>query len=156
MHPLPTSTNVRPARIADLEALLALEQASFSGDRMSRRQYRYHLNNRNARVLVAVHADHLQGSALLLFRHGSRAARLYSLAVDAQARGHGIGRILLQACEHAARAHGCTHLRLEVRVDNHAAIALYMRAGFQCLRLRSGYYEDGADAQVLQRALVET
>jgi [ribosomal protein S18]-alanine N-acetyltransferase len=144
---------VRDARVSDLDALLTLEQASFDRDRLSRRQYRHHLQSASARLLAVVDGAQLVGSAVLLFRRGTRVARLYSLAVDPVMRGRGVGRRLLAAAEHAARARDCTRIRLEVRVDNRAAQSLYESAGFRRCKQRTGYYADGADAWLYQKTL---
>lgn len=138
--------HVRRAEAGDLDALLALEQCSFAGDRMSRAQYRRHLDSDSALILIASQQHQLRGSALLFFRRGSHLARLYSLATDPQARGQGIGRALLDAALDAARRRGCSAMRLEVRIDNDAAITLYERSGFRRIGRYAGYYEDGADA----------
>jgi ribosomal-protein-alanine N-acetyltransferase len=145
---------VRRAVPADLDALVALEQTAFSGDRLSRAQYRRHLAGAGATVLVAegTRAE-LFGSALLFFRKGSTRARLYSIATAPLARGRGIGATLLEAAERAALDHGCRALRLEVRVDNTAAIGLYERAGYRRIGRYAAYYEDGADAWRYEKAL---
>ncbi len=140
------SVAVRRASIGDIDALVELEQRSFFGDRMRRAQYRRHLVSETAWVLIASEQCLLLGSTVLFFRKRSHAARLYSLATDPAARGRGIGRTLLDAAIDAARQRGCHVLRLEVRTDNHAAIALYERAGFYRSGRYSKYYEDGADA----------
>jgi ribosomal protein S18 acetylase RimI-like enzyme len=148
------STPVRTAAPADLDALVALELRAFSGDRMSRVQYRRHLASPRAAVLVAGTADEgLLGSALVFFRKGSTLARLYSIATAPAARGQGVGAGLLAAAEQAARRRGCRALRLEVRVDNAAAIGLYERAGYRRIGRYAGYYEDGADAWRYEKPL---
>ncbi|GAB3032822.1 hypothetical protein GCM10027285_14520 [Oleiagrimonas citrea] len=144
---------IRPALDADLDALLALEERSFNGDQLSRRQYRRHLRSATARLLVASHRELLIGSALLLFRQNSPAARLYSLAIDPAVRGQGLGRLLLDAVEQEAREHDCERVRLEVRADNAAAQALYERCGYTRCGQRTGYYEDGADALLYEKPL---
>ncbi|PIQ38628.1 MAG: GNAT family N-acetyltransferase [Lysobacterales bacterium CG17_big_fil_post_rev_8_21_14_2_50_64_11] len=143
---------LRPARGDDLPALLALE-AQFPGDRMSQRQFRRHLHSASARVQVAQRGGLVLGASLLFFRAASDCARLYSLIVAASARGQGIGARLLSDAEHAARVRGRRWMRLEVRIDNHAAIALYQRAGYCVVDERPGYYDDGAAALRMQRAL---
>lgn len=89
----------------------------------------------------------LLGYALLLTRSGSRLGRIYSIAVDARARGRGVAAALLQALEAVAAGAGLSALRLEVREDNRAAQTLYARAGYLRRGGRPGYYEDGMDAQ---------
>lgn len=144
---------VRRARPDDLDALLLLEQRSFSSDRLSRRQYRRHLDSASARVLVAVDAQQLLGACVLFFRRRSQLARLYSLAIQPELRGRGVGRALLDASVAAAREHACLALRLEVRTDNAPAIKLYQQAGFVRIGRLDGYYEDGADAWRYELAL---
>lgn len=135
---------VRPARRADLPALLALEQRAFQGDRLSERQFRHHLANPSAWFAVAEVEGQLAGNALLFFRRGSAVARLYSIVVASKARGRGLGARLLVAAEAAARRRGCREVRLEVRQDNTAAIALYEGAGYQRVAKLPDYYADGA------------
>ncbi len=143
----------RRAVSADLEALLTLENASFSGDRLSRRQLRRHLVNASAELRVAAAGGMLLGAALLLFRRGSRVARLYSIAVTGAARGRGVGSELLRACERAARRRSCRVLRLEVRTDNVAAKRMYEGAGYRPIGRRLAYYEDGAEALRYEKSL---
>jgi len=147
------SYRVRAAQAADLDALVALEEAVFDYDRISRRQYRQHLVGTSALVLVAVDRGDLLGSGMVFFRHGTRVARLYSLATAPGARGRGVAQRLLAAFERAARQRGCDRLRLEVRTDNDAAIGLYERLGYRRFGLRSGYYDDGTDALRFEKEL---
>ena len=144
MHPA-VDCPVRPARSADLPVLLALE-ALFPGDRLSLRQLRHHLDSPTAAMRVVDCGDAIGGYSLLLFRQGSRVARLYSITVAPAFRGRGLGRLLLEDVCDGARTHGCSELRLEVRADNATAIALYQRVGFRLIGRRDGYYEDGAQA----------
>jgi ribosomal protein S18 acetylase RimI-like enzyme len=138
----------------DLMGLVALEQASFATDRLSARQYRHHLASPRARVLVARAEDGtITASAVLFLRPRWRDARLYSIAVAGAARGHGLGAHLLAACEQAAGDAGAQRMRLEVRAGNHAAIALYKRAGYRQTGRRAAYYADGEDALNFERRL---
>lgn len=146
MHTTSPPFRIRTAIARDLEQLLALERAAFTTDHLSPRQYHRHLHSPTAVVLVAVDATELLGKALVFFRQRSDVARLYSIAVAQRARGRGVAKALLEAAAAAARLRGCQRLRLEVRQDNVAAIALYERLGYRRFGARSGYYEDGADA----------
>ena len=141
-----TDLTIRPAVDGDLDALLALEHASFTTDHLSRRQYQQHLNSRTADVFAAVDVDGLLGKAVVFYRAGSDIARLYSIAVAERARGRGVAKALLAAVDATARQRRCTRLRLEVRKDNASAIALYERLGFHRFGEKPGFYEDGTDA----------
>lgn len=144
---------IRRADLADLDALVALEQSVFAHDRVSRAQFRRHLDSDSVRVIVATQQRKLIGAALLFFRRGARVARLYSLATTPQARGLGVGAALLRASEQAAKQRRCAVVRLEVRTDNQAAITLYEHMDYARIGHRSGYYEDGADAWRYQKVL---
>jgi ribosomal protein S18 acetylase RimI-like enzyme len=148
------SVRVRRAAMSDLDDLVALEERSFDSDRLSRAQYRRHLDSDSALVLVAS-ANHRNflGTAVLFFRKGSEVARLYSLATQPEARGKGVGSALLEAAAHAGRRRGCRRLRLEVRTDNALAIRLYERLGFRRIGSYACYYQDGADADRYEKTL---
>ena len=138
--------NIRRAVEGDLADLVALENQSFSGDRLSARQWARHLDSDSAMILVALGERHLIGALVLFFRRGNDIARLYSLAIAAESRGLGLGNSLLEAGERAARRRACRRMRLEVRADNAAARRVYERRGFRVIGERKAYYEDGEDA----------
>ena len=135
---------IRSAALADLGALIDLENRSFSSDRISRPSLRRLITSPSAAVLVATAGGRIAGYAVVLFRIGSRNARLYSLAVDPDFRG--VGRELLEAAEKAAALRGCKSLRLEVRADNIRAINLYQRVSYRRFGEKPRYYADGATA----------
>ncbi len=139
-----STITLRPARDADLPALLALE-AQFPGDRLSARQFRHHLGNARAALRVLEADGLVAGYHLVLNRRLSRRAWLYSIAVAHHARGQGLGRRLLADAEAGAAAAGRRGMRLEVRQDNAAAIALYERAGYRRSADLRRYYDDGGD-----------
>lgn len=81
-------------------------------------------------------------------------AEILTLAVAGAARRQGLGRALLDWLAGQVAARGATRLILDVSADNQAAQALYRGAGFSEIGRRRAYYSDGADALVLERALV--
>lgn len=136
---------VRRATLADVDALLALEEATFDSDLISRVQWRHYIGSAGTAVFVSGAPNRADAAAVVFYRRNSHAARLYSLAVGAHARGAGLGSVLLAAAEADARAHGCTSMRLEVRADNPSAMALYERRGYTRIARLPAFYEDGAD-----------
>jgi ribosomal protein S18 acetylase RimI-like enzyme len=156
LTPATAAVRVRRAELSDLDDLVALEQATFDSDQISRAQFRRHLDSDSARVLVAsANRRRFLGTAMVFFRKGSRVARLYSIASLPEARGKGVGTALIEAAEASARQRRCVSLRLEVRTDNLSAVRLYERLGYRRVGpVKKGYYEDGRDAYVYEKTLV--
>lgn len=146
--------DIRPARASDVDALLAIENAVFQTDRLSRQSLRRLIGRPSAAVLVAEIDGEAAGYCIVLFRAGKPTARLYSIATVSGMRGQGIGRALIGAAEHAVIGHGQVSLRLEVREDNARAIAFYKRAGYRPIGRKPDYYEDGMAALRLEKRLV--
>lgn len=144
---------IRDAGLPDLNALIDLEERCFEIDRFNRRQFRYMMTRAQARLLVDERRRKLVGYVLVLFRRGTSLARLYSIAVDPDARGKGVGRALLAAAEKAAVEAGFAYMRLEVRRDNAESIRLYGKAGYRKLGEVGDYYEDGMEALRFEKAL---
>ena len=137
---------VRRSGPRDLDALLELEHRVFATDRLSRRSLRHLLHAPTAEVLVAEADGRFAGTAIVLFRAGSRLARLYSVAVAPHMGGRGIASLLLDAAEDRARARKCRAIRLEVHETNHRAISRYHKSGYREFGRYPTYYEDGGDA----------
>jgi ribosomal-protein-alanine N-acetyltransferase len=94
-----------------------------------------------------------EAGGMILARTVADEAEILTLAVHPDARGKGLGRLLVsEAAEHALNA-GAARMYLEVSERNAAARALYSRAGFVQIGLRRGYYPDGSAALVLSRGL---
>ncbi len=148
------AAKLRRGRLRDLDALIAIEDAAFTTDNLSRRSFRHFLTSANATLLVAEESGTLAGYLLVLYRPRSKLARLYSIAVAPQLRRRGLGPLLLNAAEDAARRRGRRVMRLEVHRDNRRAIACYEKSGYRLFGRRPGYYDDGGDALRFEKSLV--
>jgi ribosomal protein S18 acetylase RimI-like enzyme len=88
-----------------------------------------------ARVFLAYEGQRPVGLAICFQGFSTFRAKplinIHDIAVDPEFRGRGIGRALLAAVQENARASGCCKVTLEVRSDNHRAMAAYRRAGFE-------------------------
>ena len=143
---------VRPARLDDLDGLLAIEGV-FPTDRLERRAFRHAVASPTIDLLVAGGAAGPIGYAMVQRRKNAAVGHLTSIAVQPGAAGRGLGKRLLEAAETAARRHGCTRLRLEVRPDNKAAQTLYEKAGYRRIATLADYYEDGTAAWRYEKGL---
>lgn len=145
---------LRQATSNDLDALIQLEHRSFREDRISRRSFRRFLEMPRDRLIVAELDGQLAGYCLVLMNAATRLARIYSIAVSPDARGRGIGEKLIQEAEREAVDAGRIVMRLEVREDNDAAIALYRRLGYRQFGTYRDYYEDHGDALRFERRIL--
>lgn len=137
---------VRRAIPVDIDRIDRIENRSFTKDRFPRRNLRRVLKSPATLFLIAEEGGATAGYAMVLFRKGSSAARLYSIAVDPDFRGRGVAERLLAEAAQRAAARGAIRLRLEFRPSNKAAQRLYERAGFTVLERKPCYYDDGEDA----------
>lgn len=147
------SIRLRRATASDIDALDRLEHNAFSGNRISRRSWRGLLASNSASITIAAKPDGIVGASVLLHSERTSVARLYSIAVDPAARGHGLAGRLLEAALGRARTVGASVLRLETRVDNTAAQSLFVRYGFSPIDRKPTYYDDGTDALRFQKSL---
>ena len=140
--------------MTDLDALLAVEQAVFTTDILSRRSFRRFLATTGATLIVAEAAGKLAGYALVLYPPRSMFARLYSIAVAPHIGRRGIGPLLLAGAERAARRRGRRAMRLEVHEHNGRAIARYEKSGYRLFGRHRRYYDDRGDALRFEKPLV--
>ena len=78
------------------------------------------------------------------------------MGVHPDYRSKGLGKRLLQACIDKAWAKGITRIVLEVREDNHLAIALYERMGFKTEGVKQNAMRfDGVYYNALQMRLLQ-
>jgi ribosomal-protein-alanine N-acetyltransferase len=144
--------SVEPMALADLDAVVAIERASFATP-WSRGAFVYELKqNRVARSWVARASGQVIGY-LCLWEVGSE-IHITNLAVHPAWRRQGVARTLLGTILEDARRRGLAGALLEVRPGNSEARVLYESFGFRMVGRRKGYYPDtGEDALVLEVTL---
>ena len=139
-------------RADDLDAVLAIERASFSMP-WSRGAFLYEIQqNRVARCSV-MRAERQVVGYLCLWEIGHE-IHITNLAVHTEWRRRGVARRLLALAMAEGAARGVTLAFLEVRPSNAQALKLYESLGFQVIGRRTGYYFDtGEDALVMEARL---
>jgi [ribosomal protein S18]-alanine N-acetyltransferase len=144
-------TRLRPMRLADLPAVLELEEELFAPDTWTAAMYRDELARTDTRwYLVAEDGDAVVGYGGLIAYPDE--AHIATIGVTTARQGEGIGAQLLDALLAEADRRGSPVVLLEVRADNELAQGLYRRRGFAEIGRRRGYYQpSGADAVVMQR-----
>lgn len=147
----PAEFNIRPMTESDLDAVSAIEQASFSAP-WQREHFLHEINAQYSFPFVAVSGDVVVGYVCLMSLFEE--AQILDIAIVSPGRGKGIARILMEHAAAFARQCGAEFLSLEVRASNIPAISLYERCGFIRTGKRQGYYEGREDAVLMRKPLI--
>jgi [ribosomal protein S18]-alanine N-acetyltransferase len=140
---------MRPMRLDDLDAVMAIEAASFPSA-WPRSGYEHELtSNANAHYLVLMGPDgEIIGYAGQWLVAGE--GHISIMAVAPAWRGRGLGELLLNSLLEEAEQAGAGRVLLEVRTGNRAAQALYRKYQFELVGRRPHYYKDtGEDALLM-------
>jgi len=142
---------LRVATPSDLDAIMAIENASFPADAWSSESMAAELSSGYSHYLVDEDADTIIGYAGLRSIPGNADADIQTIALLQERRGEGRGRALLRALLAEASARGAREVFLEVRADNPSAEGLYLSEGFEEIGRRPHYYQpDDVDAIVMK------
>ena len=142
---------LRQATVADLDAIMALENSSFPTDAWSRDTMDAELRSIHNVYLVDDHDGVVIGYGGVRALQGGSDADIQTIALDPAHRGRGLGRALLRTLLQTAIDRGAREMFLEVRADNPGAEGLYLSEGFTELGRRPHYYQpDDVDAVVMK------
>ena len=145
---------LRDMRRDDLVAVLEIERRSFAQP-WSRAFFEKELATPFARLAVAV--EEVRPVPMVVGYtcrwRVTDEVHVLNVAVHPERRGHGIGRLLLEAIVGEARSSRARVVYLEVRAGNVVARRLYRSLGFGELGVRRGYYGPGQDAIVMELRL---
>ena len=147
---------IRAARVQDLRAILTIENCCFPlGVAFTARQVRRLLANPNAIARVADDGprEGIAGWCVGLVRRAGHhvTGRIYTLAIDPDIHGRGLGRLLVTNMLDELAAREVRRVYLEVRADNSRAIALYEKLGFTIVRHLPAYYSAGQHGVSMRR-----
>jgi len=124
------STEVRPARDGDTEALVALWEACGLTRPWNdaREDIAFARGGPASDVLVAVREGRIVASAMV--GHDGHRGAVYYVTADPARRGQGLGRLIMDAAEAWLRARGVWKLNLMVRRGNEGAMGFYAGLGY--------------------------
>jgi ribosomal-protein-alanine N-acetyltransferase len=131
------SVTLRPLEEQDLDAVLAVEAASFVQP-WSRRLFTDELAQPGRRYVVADDAGTVCGYGGIML--AGEEATVLTMAVAPDYRERGLASLLLMELVEMARRQDVRHLTLEVRESNLPALELYRKFGFEPAGIRKGYY----------------
>lgn len=140
------------ANLIDLGALRKLEHACFDKDAWSFLDLVAVLTFPDVIRLKAVEDSQMVGFVAGDPRPRDGWGWIATIGVDPRYQRRGIGRALLHACESRL---GVPSARLTVRLSNEAAVAMYEKENYKTIDVWKGYYNDGEDAIVMEKKLVD-
>ena len=141
----------RLASAADLDGVLAIEEASFNNP-TTREWYEGELKRPDVCHIYVMRTTDRPVAAFCAFWLVADQAHINNLAVLPDLRRKGLGTQLLEAIIAEAAHLGADSLTLEVRQSNHPARRLYERSGFFQEGVRKDYYTNPVeDALILSR-----
>lgn len=144
---MPSECITRRMTLADLDAVVAIEEATFPTP-WSKESFRQELErNVAARYLVAEKDGTVIGYAgawVILDE-----SHITNIAIEESQRGSGYGRLLTQALMQYLANLGAEYATLEVRKSNLRAQNLYKSLGFIALGVRKRYYEDNQEDAII-------
>ena len=137
---------LRPLLEADLPAVLAIEEASFSSP-WTQTSFLHELHSPHSQLTVAERQEKIVG--YLCCWYVADEVHILDVAVHPEARRQGIGEHLLGHALANGRQKAARSANLEVRRSNLPARALYEKFGFSEIAVRRRYYSDGEDALLM-------
>lgn len=141
---------MRRATLADLPAIMALEEAAFDPPRrVSRAVMRRSLTSPTQSVHLVEQKGQLV--AMLVLRHHASFVRVFDIATHPDVQGQGLGSKLLAFAESQARKQ--KRVVLEADAKDAGLLAWYRKRGYRDLAVRRDYYGKNRHALRLTKSL---
>ncbi len=132
----------------DIDAILDIEKVAFKSP-WPKEVFEMEFQNKRAYNIVCVdNTGVLVGYCLSWLIYAE--IHILKVAVHEDSQNQGLGRSMIEDTLEYFIAKGANHAILEVRLNNHSAIGLYEKLGFEGIRIRKNYYrETNEDALVM-------
>lgn len=146
-------TNIRKAKISDLEAIKEIEDESFINP-FAKEDLLYEISQNPVSNFLVLEKDDLV-VGFIDYWVTFDSATIDQIAVKKSERNQGFAKILLEKSINDLKELGeVSFFTLEVRASNEPAINLYKSFGFQKVTIKEKYYDDGEDAIYMVKGLV--
>ena len=146
-------TNIRKAKISDLEAIKEIEDESFINP-FTKEDLLYEISQNPVSNFLVLEKDGLV-VGFIDYWVTFDSATIDQIAVKKSERNQGFAKILLEKSINDLKELGeVSFLTLEVRTSNEPAINLYKSFGFRKVTIKEKYYDDGEDAIYMVKGLV--
>lgn len=142
---------IRLMQEKDLDEIILIEKELFTSP-WNKEQFLYEINENEFSKSFVLEIDNeviAYGMMWFLFEN----ADITNIAVKKKYQKQGYGLKMLKHLLKEAINNNCEFVHLEVRINNNEAINLYKKMGFETVRIRKHYYEDGSDAYDMIKAI---
>ncbi|MFF2886601.1 ribosomal protein S18-alanine N-acetyltransferase [Paenibacillus sp. NPDC057967] len=140
----------RAMEMADIPAIIAIEQEAFTSPWTAEAFMNELTNNMFAKYLIMEYRGELLGYGGMWIIMDE--AHITNIAVRSDLRGKGLGHLLLEQLQRTAVFYGAARMTLEVRVSNETAQHLYRKFGFEPAGVRPRYYSDNDEDALIMWA----
>ena len=144
---------IRQAVRSDLDSIQEIETICFGADSFSRKQFLYLITQAKGIFYVVTDNEKVIAYSSLISNARTHNLRIYSIAVHPDARGRKLGQLLMEKAIGFARSYQLKKITLEVNVTNGTAIGLYLKNGFEHIRIINNYYTDGSNAYYMHKII---
>lgn len=132
---------IETANLRLLDALYRLEEQCFDEEAFTKRQIAYLLTDYNAIALAAKADTDIAGFIIAQVEtDDTEFGHIITINIAKKYRRKSIATRLLGEIESLLKQRGISECRLEVREDNHSAIKLYQKLGYQRAGKLERYY----------------
>lgn len=144
---------IRKATKDDLKAIKTIEDTSFDWfERFPESLFLYYIHKLKDGFFVASEpSGAIVGYAILV--DTKHYAYIISIAVLPKKRNQGYAEFLLKFLATRCTEKHIPKIRLDVRVDNKAAVELYKKLGYTKVNKKKDYYGDGLDALMMEKTV---
>lgn len=145
---------LRPIVLSELDELWQLDLRCFvDGEAYERETFRYLLSSPNT-IARQIRSEHDEMTAFIVaVIEMDGVGHITTIGVAPEFQRRGLARILMRDMERTLQNRGITTVRLEVRVQNTAAIRLYEQLGYVVVQRMGRYYSSGADGYMMVKSL---
>lgn len=140
----------RAMTMADIPAIVAIEQEAFTSPWTTEAFTNELMNNLFARYMIMEYDGQIIGYGGMWVIMDE--AHVTNIAVRADYRGKGLGSCLLAELQRTAVFFGAVKMTLEVRPSNEIAQQLYRKYGFEPAGIRPRYYSDNNEDALIMWA----
>ncbi|MCD6088672.1 ribosomal protein S18-alanine N-acetyltransferase [Candidatus Bathyarchaeota archaeon] len=146
---------IREAGLKDLDEIYKIETECFAEEAFTRMQLEYCLRSPIFITLIAEVDNEAVGFIIgaIEYVNGKASGHIYTIDVKHKFRRMKVGSVLLKSLEKEFLRRGARRAVLEVRLDNTAAVALYLKHGYSQVRIVKDYYGSGLDAAIFEKNL---